>query len=213
MVRLPHDWENIQRSQLNPLLSSLPLSSLDTLSFPLAHTHTYRQTCSAYSVSPSLFQCSVKRVILSSFTYLREEFPALVMIRHRSSLIKWRKSSPKLTKEEILTECSFCKKPAGFRGKAIVSVALKDTTSPWWLKANSHWSFAVIMFMYKLYYFEMPDPKKVQYVQCLQSVLYSTSCPTVKYHHRSVTMPILSNFWLDFRHSFSSNTDNSDIMI
>lgn len=90
----------------------------------LSHTHTNRQTWSAYSVSTGLFQCSVKRVILNSFFYLREEFPALVMIRHRSWLIKESKSSPKLTKEEILTECSFCKKPDGFRRKAIVFIAL-----------------------------------------------------------------------------------------
>lgn len=120
MVRLPHDWENIQKSQLNPLLSSLPLSSLDTLIFSPSntHTHTDKHVVHTPSLSLSLFQCSVKRVILSSFTYLREEFPALVMIRHRSSLIKQRKSSPKLTKDEILKECSFCKKPAGFRQKA-----------------------------------------------------------------------------------------------
>lgn len=68
-------------------------------------TCAQRQTSNA--CSPSLFQCSVKRVILSYFSYLREEFPALVTIRRKSSLIKWRKSSPKLTKEEILMECSF----------------------------------------------------------------------------------------------------------
>lgn len=88
-------------------------------------SHTHRQTWSAYSVSSSLFQCSVKRVILSYFPYLREEFPALVMIRHKSSLIKWSKCSPKLTKEEILMECSFCKKPALFRWKAIVYIVLQ----------------------------------------------------------------------------------------
>lgn len=172
MVRLPHDWENIQRSQLNPILSSLPRSYLDTLSFPLSHTHTYRQTCSAYSVSPSLFQCSVKRVILSSFTYLREEFPALVMIRHRSSLIKRRKSSPKLTKEEILTECSFCKKPAGFRRKAIVDIALNDTTTSYWLFLLRQiinmlvlWSKYIhsLKLMFKIYYFEMPWSQKDGY--------------------------------------------------
>lgn len=125
MVRLPHDWENTQRSQLNPFprFSSSPVSRRALFFFWRAHTHTHKQADKHVPrtlVSPSLFQCSVKRVILSYFSYLREEFPALVMIRHKSSLIKWGESSPKLTKEEILMECTFCKKPAWFRWKATV---------------------------------------------------------------------------------------------
>lgn len=100
-----------------------------SLSHTQTHTHTYGQTCSAYSVSLSLFQCSVKRVILSSFTYLREEFPALVMIRHRSSLIKRRKSSPKLTNVEILQECSFLQE--------ICWMWMKDYCLQWFKKKNT----------------------------------------------------------------------------
>lgn len=148
-----------------------------TLLFPLSHTHTYTQTCSAYSVSPSLFQCSVKRAILSSFTYLREEFPALVMIRHRSSLIKRRKSSPKLTKEEILTECSFCKKPAGFRWTATVYDALKDTATYCWLFSLRLFGVKMInihllIFMCEIFSFDLPWSQKKK--------VYSTLCPRVK---------------------------------
>lgn len=109
-----------------PLPSVLFLTRLKASSFffcTRARTHTHIQADKHVArtlVSPSLFQCSVKRVILSYFSYLREEFPALVMIRHKSSLIKWGESSPKLTKEEILMECTFCKKPAWFRWKATV---------------------------------------------------------------------------------------------
>lgn len=55
MVRLPHDWENIQRSQLNPFLSFLPLSPLDTLFRARTHVQTNKERILRLSLSFPVF--------------------------------------------------------------------------------------------------------------------------------------------------------------